>query len=127
MSKVTSAIASIMTIDNTSDLNAIIDAVKLKQKSLRKAKSVVIKSALGEGSKVFIPSESMNAVVVKVNRTKAIVETAAGQRWNVPLTMLAKAQSPFSESVACPESSVTIGVGTNGVTLSFFTLSESIL
>ena len=91
MSKVTSAIASIMTIDNTSDLNAIIDAVKLKQKSLRKAKSVFIKSALGEGSKVFIPSEGMNAVVVKVNRTKAIVETAAGQRWNVPLTMLAKA------------------------------------
>lgn len=32
MSKVTSAIASIMTIDNTSDLNAIIDAVKLKPK-----------------------------------------------------------------------------------------------
>lgn len=91
MSKVTSAIASIMTIDNTSDLNAIIDAVKLKQKSLRKAKAVVIKSALSEGSKVFIPSEGMDAVVVKVNRTKAIVKTAAGQRWNVPLTMLAKA------------------------------------
>ena len=62
MTNVTSAIASIMTIDNTSDLNAIIDAVKLKQKSLRKAKSVFIKS-----------------------------ETAVGQRWNVPLTMLAKA------------------------------------
>lgn len=89
MSNVNSAIASIMSIDNTSDLNAIIDAVKLKQKSLRKAFTESLQ--LGKGSKVFIPSEGMDAVVVKVNRTKAIVETAAGARWNVPLTMLSVA------------------------------------
>jgi hypothetical protein len=91
MSNVNSAIASIMSIDNTADLNAIIDAVKLKQKSLRKAKATAVKSNLREGSNVFIPSENVNAVVLKIKRTKAIVETDAGARWNVPLTMLSVA------------------------------------
>jgi len=91
MSNVNSAIASIMKIDNTTDLNAVIDAVKLKQKALRKGLATAVKSNLREGSKVFIPSENMNAVVLKIKRTKAIVETDAGSRWNVPLSMLSVA------------------------------------
>lgn len=91
MSNVNSAIASIMKIDNTTDLNAVIDAIKLKQKSLRKATASAVKSNLREGSNVFIPSENVNAVVLKIKRTKAIVETDSGARWNVPLSMLSVA------------------------------------
>jgi hypothetical protein len=88
-------IANIMLIDNNDDLNAVIDAIKFKQKSLRKATASSVKASLSEGSKVKInlDNDVLNGVVVKVNRTKAVVtipnyKGRPSANYTVPLSML---------------------------------------
>ena len=93
----TSLLKAINNIKDIDELNEAIDLIKLKQKQLRKSKSVMMKSVLGKGTKVevAIRNEIFNGVVVKVNRTKAVVTIPnyngrPTADYTVPLTMLRK-------------------------------------
>ena len=86
---------AINSVETTEELNEIIDLIKWKQKSLRKSKSVMMKSVLGKGTKVevAIQNEIFNGVVVKVNRTKAVVtipnyKGRPSSNYTVPLSMI---------------------------------------
>ena len=88
---------AINSVETTEEVNEIIDLIKWKQKSLRKSKSVMMKSVLGKGTKVevAIQNEIFNGVVVKVNRTKSFVTIPnyngrPTADYTVPLTMLRK-------------------------------------
>ena len=83
------AIKLINQIDQMEDLNVIIEVVRAKQKSLRASLVAAKKAAFVVGQTVNITSRKGNltGVIVKVNRTKAVVEIN-GDKFNCPISIM---------------------------------------
>ena len=83
------AIKLINQIDQMEDLNVIIEVVRAKQKSLRASLIAAKKAAFVVGQTVNITSRKGNltGVIVKVNRTKAVVEIN-GDKFNCPISIM---------------------------------------
>lgn len=82
-------INSINSINSLEEMNTVIELIKLKQKSLKTETRAKTRSTIKVGSNVIVESHDgdIKGVIVKVNRTKAIVDMKGGT-WNVPLTMI---------------------------------------
>lgn len=83
------AIKLINQIDQMEDLNVIIEVVRAKQKSLRASLIAAKKAGFVVGQTVNITSRkgSLTGVIVKVNRTKAVVEIN-GDKFNCPISIM---------------------------------------
>jgi hypothetical protein len=83
------AIKLINQIDQMEDLNVIIEVVRAKQKSLRASLVAAKKAAFNVGQTVNITSRkgSLTGTIVKLNRTKAIVEID-GREYNCPISIM---------------------------------------
>jgi len=83
------AIKLINQIDRMEDLNVIIEVVRAKQKSLRASLIAAKKAAFVVGQPVNITSRKGNltGVIVKLNRTKAVVEIN-GEKFNCPISIM---------------------------------------
>ena len=83
------AIKLINQIDQMEDLNVIIEVVRAKQKSLRASLIAAKKAAFVVGQTVNITSRkgSLTGTIVKINRTKAVVEIN-GDKFNCPISIL---------------------------------------
>ena len=76
-------------IDNMEDLNVIIDVIRAKQKSLRASLVAAKKAVFSTGQTVNITSKKGNltGTIVKLNRTKAVVEID-GRQYNCPISIM---------------------------------------
>ena len=83
------AITLINQIDQMEDLNVIIEVVRAKQKSLRASLVAAKKAAFVVGQTVNITSRkgSLTGTIVKINRTKAVVEIN-GDKFNCPISIM---------------------------------------
>jgi hypothetical protein len=83
------AITLINQIDQMEDLDVIIEVVRAKQKSLRASLVAAKKAAFNIGQTVNITSRkgSLTGTIVKLNRTKAIVEID-GREYNCPISIM---------------------------------------
>lgn len=83
------AIKLINQIDQMEDLNVIIEVVRAKQKSLRASLIAAKKAAFVVGQTVNITSRkgSLTGTIVKINRTKAVVEIN-GDKFNCPISIM---------------------------------------
>jgi hypothetical protein len=83
------AIKLINQIDQMEDLNVIIEVVRAKQKSLRASLVAAKKAAFVVGQTVNITSRkgSLTGTIVKINRTKAVVEIN-GDKFNCPISIM---------------------------------------
>tara|TARA_B110000902_G_C13891490_1_gene430739 strand:+ start:341 stop:613 length:273 start_codon:yes stop_codon:yes gene_type:complete len=84
-----SILKAINSISSMEEMNDVIELIKLKQKSLKTEVRVKTRFSIKVGSNVIVESRDgdIKGVIVKVNRTKAIVDMN-GSNWNVPLTMI---------------------------------------
>ena len=83
------AINAINQIDNMVDLNKAIAALKAKQKALR-ASLVASKKAkftAGQIDNINSTRGNLTGTIVKLNRTKAVVEIN-GKQWNCPISIM---------------------------------------
>ncbi len=76
-------------IDNMEDLNVIIGVIRAKQKSLRASLVAAKKAVFSTGQTVNITSKKGNltGTIVKLNRTKAVVEID-GRQYNCPISIM---------------------------------------
>ena len=76
-------------IDQMEDWNVIIEVVRAKQKSLRASLVAAKKAAFVVGQTVNITSRkgSLTGTIVKINRTKAVVEIN-GDKFNCPISIM---------------------------------------
>ena len=83
------AINAINQIDNMDDLNTVIDVIRAKQKSLRASIVAAKKAVFSTGQTVNISSKKgrLNGTIVKLNRTKAVVEID-GRQYNCPISIM---------------------------------------
>jgi glutamate 5-kinase len=83
------AINAINQIDNMVDLNEAIAALKAKQKSLRASIVAAKKAVFSTGQTVNISSKKgrLTGTIVKLNRTKAVVEID-GRQYNCPISIM---------------------------------------
>jgi hypothetical protein len=83
------AINAINQIDNMVDLNKAIAALKAKQKALRASLVASKKAKFTAGQTVNINSTrgNLTGTIVKLNRTKAVVEIN-GKQWNCPISIM---------------------------------------
>jgi hypothetical protein len=83
------AINAINQIDNMVDLNKAIAALKAKQKALRASLVASKKAKFIAGQTVNINSTrgNLTGTIVKLNRTKAVVEID-GKQWNCPISIM---------------------------------------
>jgi hypothetical protein len=83
------AINAINQIDNMVDLNKAIAALKAKQKALRASLVASKKAKFIAGQTVNINSTrgNLTGTIVKLNRTKAVVEIN-GKQWNCPISIM---------------------------------------
>ena len=83
------AITLINQIDQMEDLNVIIEVVRAKQKSLRASLVAAKKAAFVVGQTVNITSRkgSLTGTIVKINRTKAVVEIN-GDKFNCQISIM---------------------------------------
>ena len=84
-----SILKAINSISSMEEMNDVIDLIKLKQKSLKSEVRAKTRSIIMVGSKVIVESRDgdVKGTIIKINRTKAIVDMKGG-KWNVPLTMI---------------------------------------
>ena len=84
-----SILKAINSISSLEEMNDVIDLIKLKQKSLKTEVRAKTRSIIMVGSKVIVESHDgdVKGTIIKINRTKAIVDMK-GSKWNVPLTMI---------------------------------------
>lgn len=84
-----SILKAINSISSLEEMNDVIDLIKLKQKSLKTEVRAKTRSIIMVGSKVIVESHDgdVKGTIIKINRTKAIVDMKGG-KWNVPLTMI---------------------------------------
>ena len=84
-----SILKAIHSISSMEEMNDVIDLIKLKQKSLKAEVRAKTRSIIMVGSKVIVESRDgdVKGTIIKINRTKAIVDMK-GSKWNVPLTMI---------------------------------------
>jgi len=84
-----SILKAIHSISSMEEMNDVIDLIKLKQKSLKSEVRAKTRSIIMVGSKVIVESRDgdVKGTIIKINRTKAIVDMK-GSKWNVPLTMI---------------------------------------
>ena len=82
-------IKAIGSINSLEEMNDVIELIKLKQQSLKTAVRAKTRFSIKVGTNVIVESRDgdIKGVIVKVNRTKAIVDMN-GSNWNVPLTMI---------------------------------------
>ena len=83
------AINAINQIDNMDDLNIVIDVIRAKQKSLRASIVAAKKAVFSTGQTVNISSKKgrLTGTIVKLNRTKAVVEIN-GRQYNCPISIM---------------------------------------
>jgi glutamate 5-kinase len=83
------AINAINQIDNMVDLNEAIAALKAKQKALIASLVAAKKAKFTAGQTVNINSTrgNLTGTIVKLNRTKAVVEID-GKQWNCPISIM---------------------------------------
>ncbi len=83
------AINAINQIDQMEDLNVIIEVVRAKQKSLRASIVAAKKAVFSTGQTVNISSKKgrLTGTIVKLNRTKAVVEID-GRQYNCPISIM---------------------------------------
>tara|TARA_Y100000385_G_scaffold282353_1_gene336639 strand:- start:1103 stop:1372 length:270 start_codon:yes stop_codon:yes gene_type:complete len=83
------AIKLINQIDQMEDLNVIIEVVRAKQKSLRASIVAAKKAVFSTGQTVNISSKKgrLTGTIVKLNRTKAVVEID-GRQYNCPISIM---------------------------------------
>ena len=83
------AINAINQIDNMVDLNEAIAALKAKQKALRASLVAAKKAVFSTGQTVNISSKKgrLTGTIVKLNRTKAVVEID-GRQYNCPISIM---------------------------------------
>ena len=83
------AINAINQIDNMVDLNEAIAALKAKQKCLRASIVAAKKAVFSTGQTVNISSKKgrLTGTIVKLNRTKAVVEID-GRQYNCPISIM---------------------------------------
>ena len=83
------AINAINQIDNMDDLNTVIDVIRAKQKSLRASIVAAKKAVFSTGQTVNISSKKgrLTGTIVKLNRTKAVVEID-GRQYNCPISIM---------------------------------------
>ncbi len=83
------AINAINQIDNMVDLNEAIAALKAKQKALRASLVAAKKAKFTAVQTVNINSTrgNLTGTIVKLNRTKAVVEID-GKQWNCPISIM---------------------------------------
>lgn len=83
------AINAINQIDNMDDLNIVIDVIRAKQKSLRASIVAAKKAVFSTGQTVNISSKKgrLTGTIVKLNRTKAVVEID-GRQYNCPISIM---------------------------------------
>ena len=83
------AINAINQIDNMVDLNKAIAALKAKQKALIASLVASKKAKFIAGQTVNINSTrgNLTGTIVKLNRTKAVVEID-GKQWNCPISIM---------------------------------------
>ena len=83
------AINAINEIDNMVDLNTVIDVIRAKQKSLRASIVAAKKAVFSTGQTVNISSKKgrLTGTIVKLNRTKAVVEID-GRQYNCPISIM---------------------------------------
>ena len=83
------AINAINQIDNMVDLNKAIAALKAKQKALRASLVASKKAKFTAGQTVNINSTrgNLTGTIVKLNRTKAVVEIN-GKQWNCQISIM---------------------------------------
>jgi len=84
-----SIINAIDSIETSSEMNEVIELIKIKQKQLRAVKALNVKNSISVGSPVLVNSRSgtEEGTVTKIKRTKAVVEIN-GRLWNCPLSIL---------------------------------------
>ena len=84
-----SILKAINSISSMEEMNDVIELIKLKQKSLKTEVRAKTRSIIMVGSKVIVESHDgdVKGTIIKINRTKAIVDMKGG-KWNVPLTMI---------------------------------------
>lgn len=79
----------ITSVDNTQDLNRVIELVKNQQRMIRSKKAAVARSVLTVGTRVKITSKAgvEYGSINEIRRTKATV-TINGIQYNCPLSIL---------------------------------------
>tara|TARA_R110000744_G_scaffold253716_1_gene369263 strand:+ start:341 stop:613 length:273 start_codon:yes stop_codon:yes gene_type:complete len=84
-----SILKAINSISSMEEMNDVIELIKLKQKSLKTEVRAKTRSTIMVGSNVIVESHDgdVKGTIIKINRTKAIVDMKGG-KWNVPLTMI---------------------------------------
>ena len=93
-----SLLKEINNINSLEELSEVIDLIKLRQKTLRFQAIQNAKSTLSEGRKVIVSQRNgdLTGVVIKINRTKAIVQLDEYKgrsfvKCDVPLSMITAA------------------------------------
>ena len=79
----------IFAIDNSADMNLVIEAVKIQQKTIRAREIAMVKSMIKVGDTVSWTGKSgpTSGTVEKIKVKRAVVNVD-GTRWDVPLSML---------------------------------------
>ena len=83
-------INKILLIDNTADLDEVINAIKIARSNINRASIAAANASLGVGDTVSFTSRKhgvMTGEISKMKIKRANV-TVNGTEWNVPLTML---------------------------------------
>ena len=80
---------AIRKLSTTAEINAIITTVKAQQTLIRRLEAAKAATILEVGQRVTASGRNatITGTITKINRTKAIVDTATGV-YNVPLSML---------------------------------------
>ena len=78
-------------IDNTEDLNVVIDAIKAQRKFLNNEKVLMARMNFKNGDTVLVTSKKITetGTIVKMKIKRAIVEID-GKRWDCPLSILSE-------------------------------------
>jgi len=77
-------------IDNSVDLNVVIEAIKLQQKTISNAKIAKAKNSLSAGMKVRVNGKKTGGqigIIKKMKIKRAIVEIK-GRDWDCPLSIM---------------------------------------
>ena len=93
-----SLLKEINDINSLDELGEVIDLIKLRQKAMRYQAAQKAKSTLSEGRKVIVSQRNgdLTGVLLKINRTKAIVQLDEYKgrsfvKCDVPLSMITAA------------------------------------
>ena len=84
-------INQIKKIDNSEDLNVVIEAIKAQRKIINNVKNARARNIFKAGDTVLVTSKKLTetGMIVKMKIKRAIVEID-GKRWDCPLSILSE-------------------------------------